>query len=149
MTTITEHGEALSARQFWKRLKEILKADPVMSGSGHLYLHHKLPHPLPERAFASVQAHALEALQTQCIEGFDEEKVRARIAMILLTIAKPGRGKPQAQAKPKQQQRKPRKPDRPERAAHHHQRPAPIIQVTIKKARTFHYPRDLPAGDKS
>lgn len=147
--TITENGEALSARQFWKRVKAVLKEDPVMSGSGHLYLSHKLPYPLPDRALASVQTHALEALKNQGIEGFDEDKTRARIAMILLTIAQPGRGKPQAQPKPKPKrdprQKRQRKPDRPERAAYQRpQPPAPVIQVTIKRARNFHYPLDLP-----
>lgn len=150
---ITENGEILSARQFWKRVKAVLKADPVMSGSGHLYLHHTLPQPLPDQTVISVQSHAIEALRAQGLDGFDEEQVRARIAMILLTIAKPGRGKPQPKPKPKPQQRKRKqkqKSQKPVRAAY--QRPAPVIQVTIKKARTFHYPRDLPVpgnGDKS
>ena len=152
MATITENGAPLSATQFGKRLKAVLKQDPVMSGSGHLYLHHSLPHPLPDRALVSVQAHALEALQAQGIEGFDEEKTRARIAMILLTIAKPGRGKAQAQPKPKPEQRKQKqkRQRQPERVAYQRpHRPAPVIQVVIKKARTFHYPLDLPVPDQS
>ena len=148
MATITENDEALSARQFWKRLKAILKLDPVMDGSGHLSLHFDLPWPLPEPAVSEVQSHTLEALKNQGIEGFDEEKVRARIAMILLTIARPGRGKPQAQPKSKRDtKQKPKqwKPDRPERIAYQRPAPVPVIHVTIKKARTFHYPLDLPA----
>ena len=151
---ITENGEILSARQFWKRVKAVLKADPVMSGSGHLYLHHTLPQPLPDQTVISVQSHAIEALRAQGLDGFDEEQVRERIAIILRTIARPGRGKPpkpqpMQQRDPKHRDPKQRKQkqQKPERVAHH--RPAPVIQVTIKKARAFHYPRDLPTGDKS
>lgn len=154
---ITESGEVLSTRQFWKRLKSVLKADRVMDGSGHLSLHFDLPWPLSEPAVAEVQSRTIEALSSQGLDGFDEEKARARIATILRTIARPARGKPQPKPRPQQQRdlkkKKPkqqqRTPDRQERIAHHPQRPAPVIQVTIKKARNFHYPRDLPAGDKS
>ena len=155
---ITENGSDLSTTQFYKRIKSILKEDPVMDGSGHLYLHQDQQKPLDEIALASVQSHTIEALRAGGIDGFDEEKTRGLIAVILRYVALPWRGarepgtprlnkkkktkaKQKAKAKAKAKPQKPQKPRRQDEVR--------TVQVTVKRARTFHYPRDLttPGGD--
>ena len=150
---ITENGSELSTTQFYKRIKSILKEDPAMDGSGHLYLHPAQPQPLDEIVIASIQAHAIDALREQGIAGFDEERTRHFIAVVLHYIALPFRGgrepgaprlnkktkskakgKTKAKAKAKQKQQKRRRQDE-----------VRTVQVTVKKSRGFHYPRDLTA----
>ena len=149
---ITESGAELSTTQFYKRIKSILKEDPVMDGSGHLYLHQDQHQPIDEIVVASVQRHTLDALLEMGIDGFDEEKTRAFISVVLHYIALPYRGgrapgtprtnkKPKAKQKAESKQKaKPQKQQKPRR-----QDEVRVIQVTVKKARSFHYPRDLPA----
>ncbi len=157
---IAENGVALSATQFHKRIKSVLKADPAMDGSGHLYLHPDQQKPLDEIVLASVQAHTLEALRGMGIDGFNEEKVKQFISVVLRYIGLPHRGgrapgtprtnkKPKAKTKAKQkakskQKAKPQKQQKPRR-----QDEVRTVQVTVKKSRGFHYPRDLttPGGD--
>ncbi|MDA8246960.1 hypothetical protein [Acidithiobacillus sp.] len=158
---ITENGAALSKTQFYKRIKSILKEDPAMDGSGHLYLHSEQPQPLDEIVAASIQSHVIEVLRNQGIGGFNEEKTRDFIRVVLRYIGLPyrggrapgaprlnkkskakGKGKQKAKSKAKPQKQKPQqKPRRQEEAR--------VIQVTVKKSRSFHYPRDLttPGGD--
>lgn len=156
---ITESGAELSARQFFKRVKRILKEDPAMDGSEHLYLRPDQPAPLPEPVVISIQAHTIEALHAQGIEGFDEGKTRSFISVVLHYIALPRRGAREpgtprlnkkkksktknkawkAQKPQKQAQQKPQKHKRKDEVR--------VVQVTVKKARTFHYSRDLPAGE--
>jgi hypothetical protein len=155
---ITENGVALSATQLCKRIKSILKEDPAMNGSGHLYLHPEQQAPLDEVVVTSIQSHTLEALREQGIDGFDEEKTRDFIAVVLRYISLPRRGarepgtprlnKKAKKSKAKQKTRqkakaKPQKPQKPRRQE------ARVVRVTVKRARTFHYPRDLttPGGD--
>ncbi|MEB8536822.1 hypothetical protein [Acidithiobacillus ferriphilus] len=154
----TENGTELSTTQFYKRIKSILKEDPVMDGSGHLYLHQDQQKPLDEIVVASIQSHAIEALRAQGIEGFDEEKTRDFISVVLRYIGLPHRGgrapgTPRTNKKPKNKSKqktkakakaKPQKPQKPRR-----QEEVRVVQVTVKRARTFHYPRDLttPGGD--
>lgn len=153
---ITENGVELSTTQFYKRIKSALKEDSVMNGSGHLYLHPDQK-PLDEIVLASVQEHTLEALQGMGIDGFDEEKARGLIAAILRQIALPRRGarepgtprlnkKPKAKGKQKSKKVKPQKPQKPQVRRKDEVR---TVQVTVKKSRGFHYPRDLttPSGD--
>lgn len=151
---ITENGTEVSKTQFYKRIKAVLKEDPVMDGSGHLYLHPDQQKPLDEIVLASVQAHTLEALRGMGIDGFDEEKVKQFIAVVLRYVGLPRRGarepgtprlnkKPKAKGKQKTKAKvkaKPQKQQKPRR-----QDEVRVIQVTVKKARSFHYPRDLPA----
>ena len=155
---ITENGSDLSTTQFYKRIKAILKADPALDGSGHLYLHQDQQKPLDEIVVASIQSHVIEALRAQGIEGFDEEKTRDFIAVVLRYISLPWRGgrapgtprlnkKPKTKAKQKaksKQKAKPQKQQKPRR-----QDEVRTVQVTVKKSRGFHYPRDLttPGGD--
>ena len=154
---ITENGVELSTNQFYKRIKSILKADPAMDGSGHLYMHPDQQKPLDEIVLASVQAHTLEALRGMGIDRFDEEKVKQFISVVLHYITLPRRGgrapgtprlnkKPKNKAKQKAKPQKPQKPQKPRR-----QEEVRVVQVTVKKARSFHYPRDLtpatPGGD--
>ena len=156
---ITENGEALSTTQFYKRIKSALKEDPVMNGSGHLYLHPDQHQPLDEIVVASIQSHTIEVLREQGIDGFDEEKTRAFISVVLHYIALPHRGgrvpgtprlnkkpkpktknkskaKAKVKVKPQKQQKQPQKPRRQDEVR--------TVRVTVKRARTFHYPRDLP-----
>ena len=152
---ITENGAALSKTQFYKRIKSILKEDPAMDGSGHLYLHSEQPQPLDEIVITSVQAHTIEALRERGIEGFDEEKTRAFISVVLHYIALPYRGgrapgTPRTNKKPKPKTKQKAKPQRqkPQQKQRRHDE-VRVVQVTVKRARTFHYPRDLttPGGD--
>ena len=153
---ITENGSDLSTTKFYKRIKSILKEDPAMNGSGHLYLHPDQQAPLDEMTVVSIQSHTIEALRAQGIEGFDEEKTRDFISVVLRYIGLPHRGgrapgtprtnkKPKAKTKAKQkakskQKAKPQKQQKPRR-----QDEVRTVQVTVKKSRGFHYPRDLPA----
>ena len=89
---ITENGATLSKTQFYKRIKSILKEDPAMNGSGHLYLHPEQQAPLDEVVVTSIQSHTLEALREQGIDGFDEEKTLDFIAVVLRYISLPRRG---------------------------------------------------------
>ena len=154
---ITENGAELSKTQFYKRIKSILKKDPALDGSGHLYLHPDQQAPLDEIVVASIQSHTIEALRAQGTDGFDEEKTRDFIAVVLRYISLPHRGgrapgtprlnkkkktkakKQKAKAKAKQKA-KPQKPRRQE---------ARVVRVEVRKTRTFHYPPDLqgPGGD--
>ena len=155
---ITENGAELSKTQFYKRIKSILKEDPVMDGSGHLYLHQDQQKPLDEIVAVSIQSHTIEALRAGGIDGFDEEKAREFISVVLRYIGLPRRGarepgtprlnkkkktkaKQKAKAKAKAKPQKPQKPRRQDEVR--------TVQVTVKRARTFHYPRDLttPGGD--
>ena len=150
----TENGVALSTTQFYKRIKSILKADPAMDGSGHLYLHPDQQKPLDEIVLASVQAHTLEALRGMGIDRFDEEKVKQFISVVLHYITLPRRGarepgtprlnkkKSKSEAKVKSKAKKPQKPQQRSRRDE-----ARTVQVTVKKGRAFHYPRDLAGGD--
>ena len=149
---ITENGTELSKTQFYKRIKTILKEDPAMDGSGHLYLRPDQQAPLDEIVITSIQSHTLEALRAQGIDGFDEEKTRGLIAVILHYIGLPRRGarepgtprlnkkkKSKSKAKVKSKAKKPRKPQKLIRRKDE----VRTVQVTVKKARNFHYPRDL------
>ena len=151
----TENGTELSTTQFYKRIKAILKEDPVMDGSGHLYLHQDQQKPLDEIVVASIQSHAIEALRAQGIEGFDEEKTRDFISVVLRYIGLPHRGgrapgTPRTNKKPKAKTKQKAKPQRqkPQQKQRRHDE-VRTVQVTVKRSRTFHYPRDLttPGGD--
>ena len=157
----TENGAALSKTQLYKRIKSILKEDPAMNGSGHLYLHPDQQAPLDEMIVVSIQSHTIEALRAQGIDGFDEEKVKQFIAVVLRYIGLPYRGgrapgtprtnkKPKSKGKQKvkaKQKAKPQKQQKQQKPRR--QDEVRTVQVTVKKARTFHYPRDLatPGGD--
>ena len=157
----TENGVALSTTQFYKRIKSILKADPAMDGSGHLYLRPEQPKPLDEIVITSVQGHTIETLREMGIDGFDEEKTKQFIAVVLRYIGLPYRGgrapgtprtnkKPKSKGKQKvkaKQKAKPQKQQKQQKPRR--QDEVRTVQVTVKKARTFHYPRDLatPGGD--
>ena len=156
---ITENGSDLSATQFYKRIKAILKADPALDGSGHLYLHQDQQKPLDEIVVASIQSHVIEALRAQGIEGFDEEKTRDFISVVLRYIGLPHRGgrapgTPRLNKKPKnksKQKTKAKAKPQPQKPQQKQRRKDEVrtVQVTVKRARTFHYPRDLqtPGGD--
>ncbi|MBU2845679.1 hypothetical protein HF923_07565 [Acidithiobacillus ferriphilus] len=157
---ITENGTGLSTTQFYKRIKAILKEDPALDGSGHLYLHPAQTKPLDDLVIVSIQSHTLEVLRAQGIVGFDEEKTRDFISVVLRYIGLPHRGgrapgTPRLNKKPKNKSKQktkakakpqPQKPQPKQKRRHEEVR---VIQVTVKKARTFHYPRDLttPGGD--
>ena len=144
---ITENGSDLSTTQFYKRIKSILKEDPAMDGSGHLYLHPAQPQPLDEIVIASIQAHAIDALRAQGIDGFDEEKTRDFISVVLRYIGLPHRGgrapgTPKPKPKPKTKQKAKPQRQKPQQKQRRHDE-VRVVQVTVKRARTFHYPRDL------
>lgn len=154
MTTTTENGAALSKTQFHKRIKSILKEDPALDGSGHLYLQPDQPKPLDEIVTASIQSHTLEALRNQGIDGFDEEKTRDFIAVVLRYISLPRRGarepgtprlNKKKKAKTKQKTKKAKLQKQKPQQKQRRREEVRTVQVTVKKSRGFHYPRDLPA----
>lgn len=147
-----ENGVEISRTQLRKRIKEALKRDAVMTGDGHLNLHSDQPRPLPAETVTAVQERILVALSAAQITDFDEAELNKIVSIILYYIGRPGRGKtkkPKPQPKPKKHKNKAKAPP-PHRQPvmpRPQQRPAPVIQVTIKKARNFHYPLDLKSGD--
>ena len=156
---ITETGTGLSTTQFYKRIKSVLKEDPVMDGTGHLCLRPDQPRPLDEVVVVSIQSHTLEALRAQGIDGFDEEKVKQFIAAVLRYIVLPYRGgrapgTPRLNKKPKnksKQKTKAKAKPQPQKPQQKQRRKDEVrtVQVTVKRSRSFHYPRDLttPGGD--
>ncbi|WP_278667008.1 hypothetical protein [Acidithiobacillus ferriphilus] len=152
----TENGVALSTTQFYKRIKSILKEDPAMDGSGHLYLRPEQPKPLDEIVITSVQGHTIETLREMGIDGFDEEKTRDFIAVVLRYISLPWRGgrapgTPRTNKKPKTKQKAKKAKPQKQKPQQKQRRREEVrtVQVTVKRARSFHYPRDLatPGGD--
>lgn len=139
-----ENGVEISNTQLYKRIKTVLKTDPIMDGSGHLYLHPDQPKPLEKLVVASVQEHTLEGLRERGISDFDGEKVKGIVAIILKYIAFPNRGKG-LNRKKKTKPAKPAKKAQPQRPARA-KAAVQTVTVTVKKSRTFHYPRDLPSG---
>ncbi|MBU2856942.1 hypothetical protein HF289_08665 [Acidithiobacillus ferrooxidans] len=150
-----ENDVEMSRTQLRKRIKEVLKNDTVMAGDGHLNLHSDQPRPLPAETVAAVQERILVALSAAQIAELDEAQVREIVRIVLLYIAMPNRGKakkpqPKPQkAKPKKHKNKTEKKQNFEPSESGRRKITqrqPVIQVTIKKARNFHYPRDLPSG---
>ena len=157
---ITENGTELSKTQFYKRIKSILKKDPALDGSGHLYLHPDQPKPLDEIVAASIQSHTIEALRAQGTDGFDEEKTRDFIAVVLRYISLPHRGarapstprlnkKPKSKGKQKAKAKQKAKPQKQQKSQKPRRQEVRVVRVEVRKTRTFHYPPDLqgPGGD--
>ncbi len=134
---ITENGNALSEYKFQKRVRAILKNDPVMDGSGHLHLHPQYKRQLDDEAVAAVQDRTIAALRAQGIEGFDEDKAKAFISIVLRYISFPNRGAKEKTPKPKPKP-KPKKSKATKPQSKHPKRrreEVRVIQVTVKKAR--------------
>lgn len=158
---VLENGLELSTTQLRKRIKTLMKADEVMNGSGRLFLHENQCVPLSEEAVKGVQERIISALREAGISGFEEGKIRFYIASILRQIALPERGaapgkkkkkKGKSKNKAKQAQKQQKQSHQMQQQRRGARREVRTVTVIVKKARTFHYPRDLPmpgTGDKS
>lgn len=146
--------EEMSNTQLWKRARAIMKTHELMDGSGHLYLKERGTKLTKEQITEVITfVHAELAKQ-----GFSEEKIKtmdARMSSTLLSITRRG---PKPEPKPKKPKAEKPKKAKQEKPQHKPQLTVKkanprvetrqvVIQVTVKKARNFHYPRDLPGGD--
>ncbi|MHB1643510.1 MAG: hypothetical protein ACYCS8_12785 [Acidithiobacillus sp.] len=132
-----ETPETLSRTQIWHRARKIMKSHEIMDGSGHLHLKNRAAG-VTEEQIAQVQAYVLAGLVNQGIPESHARSMDARIAAMLCGLVT--RRPP---PKPR-----PRRPKPPKPQANRRTEPRQVIvQVTVKKARSFHYPRDLQSGD--
>ena len=130
----TETVTEMSRTQLWKRAREIMKTHEIMDGSGHLYLKNRGVKVTSEQT-KEVIAFVHTELAKQ---GITEEKAQTIDTVVAQTLRFITMRGPAPKKKPKLTVKKanPRQETR-----------QVVIQVTVKKARSFHYPRDLPAGD--
>jgi len=137
----------MSRTQLWKLAREVMKTHEIMDGSGHLYLKNRAERVTEEQA-QNVIAFVHAELEKQGISEEKAKNVDSLIAQTLKDITRRGPAvpkppKPTKTAKPA----KPAKPQLTLKANPRVETRQVVIQVTVKKARNFHYPRDLPAGD--
>ena len=144
----------ITRTQLWKRGREIMKTHEIMDGSGHLYLKNRGVAVTKEQVKdVIVFVHAELAKQ-----GISEEKAQTIDIIISQTLQCITRRGPAPEPKPKNPKAEKPKKQKQEKPQHKPQLTLKkansrtetrqvVIQVTVKKARNFHYPRDLPAGD--
>ena len=159
MTESTESTE-ISNTRLWKEIRGYLKQHEIMNGSGHLFL--KTQFRLTQEIVESTRQDVFAEMNNRGIPLERLERFSTRISELLWGVGKrqppkpprpPKQDRPKPKSKPKQKQQKPQQQDRPQltvlRANRRVETRQVVIQVTVKKARNFHYPRDLPAGDVS
>lgn len=155
---------AVSTHHLSKIVKEILKSDEIMDGSGHLYVAPAYRDNITPDLITSAQERVLARLAQDYPDqapDIEQERAHAITGRIIMGAAR-RHMKQQPQPKRPQQPKKGRASTktakRPNKSDHHQQHVKPrrheerrVVEVVIKKARPFHYPRDLPivAGDKS
>lgn len=144
----------MSNTQLWKRAREVMKTHEIMDGSGHLYLKNR-GEKLTKEQIAEVIAFVHAELEQQ---GFSDEKIKTMDARMSSTLQCITRRGPAPEPKPKAPKAEKPKKQKLEKPQHRPQLTVKkanprvetrqvVIQVTVKKARSFHYPRDLPGGD--
>lgn len=146
--------EEITRTQLWKRARQIMKTHEFMDGSGHLYL--------KNRGVAVTKEQVKDVIAFVHAElakhGFSEEKIKAMDARMSSTLRSITRRGPAPEPKPKNPKAEKPKKQKQEKPQHKPQltlkKANPrtetrqvVIEVTVRKARNFHYPRDLPAGD--
>ncbi|OCB03408.1 hypothetical protein BBC27_08050 [Acidithiobacillus ferrivorans] len=139
----------MSRTQLWKRARDIMKTHEIMDGSGHLYLKNR-GEKVSEEQTRDVIAFVHAELEQQ---GISEEKAQTVDSLISQTLRDITRRGPVVPRPPKPlKQKKPAK-SKPQltvkKANPRTETRQIVIQVTVKKARFFHYPLDLPSGDVS
>ena len=146
----------ISNTKLWKDIRAVLKTHEIMDGSGHLFL--KPQFRLTQEIVESVRADVFAEMEKQGIPRERLERLSNRIGELLWGVGKRQPPKPPKPKQPKQDRPKPKKP---KQQWPQPQQPVPTlsvaksnarqevrtIQVVVRKARSFHYPRDLPGGD--
>ncbi len=143
MSEVTE----MSRTQLWKRAREIMKTHSIMDGSGHLYLKNR-----GEKVSEEQTREVIAFVHTELAltHGISEEKAKTIDSLVSQTLKDITRRGPAVPKPPKPPKPAKPKPQLTAKKANSRQETRQVvIQVTIKKARTFHYPRDLPSGDVS
>lgn len=139
MSEVTE----MSRTQLWKRARDIMKTHSIMDGSGHLYLKNR-GEKVSEEQTQNVIAFVHSELAQQ---GISEEKAKTINSLIKQTLQDITRRGPDVQKPPKSPKPAKPKPQLTVKKGNARQEVRQVvIQVTVKKARNFHYPRDLPSG---
>ena len=133
-----ETPDTLSRTQIWHRARRIMKTHEIMDGSGHLHLKNRVP--VTEEQVKDVQEFVLDGLVKQGIPATHAASMDTRVARTLCGLV--SRRPP---PKPRPKRPKTPKPQKPQANRRQDTRQV-VVQVTVKKSRTFHYPRDLPAG---
>jgi len=144
----------VSTHHLTKMVKEILKSDEVMDGSGHLYVSPAYRDKITPDLITATQARVLARLAQDYpdqAELIEKERVHALVGCIISGAAQ--RRKPQSKRPPQPKKgRASHKAAKPRQAKDHHQHAVKprrheekhVIEVVVKKARpSFHYPRDL------
>ena len=143
---------ALTRSQIFKRARDIMKKHPIMDGSGHLYLtkNEKVPKDRVENVIAFVH----HGLARQGISRQQASTVDIQIKQALRFLPRRKRkphhfvesaNLPQSQF-PTLKLQKATEQETVKSTQRGEQRQI-VVQVTVKKARNFHYPRDL-QGDE-
>jgi len=145
----------VSTHHLTKMVKEILKSDEIMDGSGHLYVSHAYRDSITPDLIAAVQGRVLTRLAQDYpdqAKDIETERVHAIVGRIVMGAAQRKKPQPQPKRPPQHKSRASHKAAKP-RKDKDHQRHAVkqrrgeekhVIEVTVKKARpSFHYPRDL------
>jgi len=145
----------VSTHHLMKYVREILKSDEIMDGSGHLYVSPAYRDKITPDLITSTQARVLARLAQDYpdqAELIEQERVHALVGCIVTGAAQRRKPQPKRPPQPKKG-RASQKTAKPRKNKDHHQCEAVkqrrgeekhVIEVTIKKARPrFHYPLDL------
>ncbi|OCB03902.1 hypothetical protein BBC27_05770 [Acidithiobacillus ferrivorans] len=142
---------AISGTQLLKHVKELMKIHEIMDGSGSLYLK-DINQEVTKDQVKGVQQFVYAGLKAQGI-AFEEKKISGVISQTLFRLQRrlsefigPIKPKPR-QMKPHQVQAKSKPTLSANKVNPRIETRQIVIQVTVKKARNFHYPRDLQGGD--
>ena len=152
----------VSTHHLTKYVREILKKDEVMDGSGHLYVspqyRDKITPDLITSAQGRVLAKLAEAYPDQAPD-IEHERVHALVGYIITGAAQRKKPQPEPKRPPQQKSRASHKTAKPRKGKDHQRSSVKprrgeekrVVEVVVKRARpSFHYPRDLRIpGDES